>query len=635
MIASTSTAASTMNGRMIVENRAARPMARAAWAMAALFASVPLLSIVYQPVGWGPRLCAGAVALVAASNPFNGLLILAGLGPFAATILALTRTGSAPLNFAEALVLAFVLGTALRRAVSPRDINVPAPIGAATAVLALLSVASLIISAVVLHIERADMNAADQLRSLVVHNYLIGMKPLTSSMLCLESLALMFITADACALDTGRAVRVQRMLVISATAAALLNLVRIVSAALPHPSPWTAFLQQFATVRTNMHFTDLNAAGSYFVLMVFLAVGFLRSAPAQSAVGCLLISAGMWSAGSRTALAAALGIGAAGLLARPGVSRRNLVLSCGLVMLLAVLAAVVWKWYPQGRNLESAGAVFYRINTGKAAIALIKAHPVAGVGPGNFPDMSGLGDNAHNNFLQIAAELGLPAVMLFLFICASALRSAWRAARDSWPAWGLSLGLGAYLVTCLTGHPLLVGGAAYPFWIALGLAVSFGLPTLSGKATRRLAIAAVVVIVATLPPRIVSAARDADVEHSSSGFSKWQQQSDGSRFRWAGGHATFFVSPAARSIRIPLRKAPSAPAAIEVAIYLDGVEANRVILRAEDGEKAVRLNLLRPAKTRFARVDLESRVPGESRPLDVQATDTGGVLMVGRPIPES
>src|SRR4051812_15305361 len=226
MIASTSTAASTMNGRMIVENRAARPMARAAWAMAALFASVPLLSIVYQPVGWGPRLCAGAVALVAASNPFNGLLVLAGLGPFAATILALTRTGSAPLNFAEALVLAFVLGTALRRAVLPRDINVPVPIGAATAVLALLSVASLIISAVVLHIERADMNAADQLRWLVVHNYLIGMKPLTSSMLCLESLALMFITSDACALDTGRAVRVQRMLVISATAAALLNLVR-------------------------------------------------------------------------------------------------------------------------------------------------------------------------------------------------------------------------------------------------------------------------------------------------------------------------------------------------------------------------------------------------------------------------
>jgi hypothetical protein len=144
-----------------------------------------------------------------------------------------------------------------------------------------------------------------------------------------------------------------------------------------------------------------------------------------------------------------------------------------------------------------------------------------------------------------------------------------------------------------------------------------------------------VIIAVTLPARIVSAARDADVEHSSSGFSKWQHQSDGSRYRWAGGRATFFVSPAARSIRIPLRRAPAAPAAIEVTIYLDGIEANRVILRADDGEKTVRLNLLRPAKTRFARVDLESRVPGESRALDIQATETGGVLMVGRPIPES
>ena len=70
-------------------------------------------------------------------------------------------------------------------------------------------------------------------------------------------------------------------------------------------------------------------------------------------------------------------------------------------------------------------------------------------------------------------------------------------------------------------------------------------------------------------------------------------------------------------------------------IYLDGIEANKVILRSDEGEKTVRLNLLRRAKTRFARIDLESRVPGELRTLDVQATDTGGVLMVGRPIPEN
>jgi hypothetical protein len=103
----------------------------------------------------------------------------------------------------------------------------------------------------------------------------------------------------------------------------------------------------------------------------------------------------------------------------------------------------------------------------------------------------------------------------------------------------------------------------------------------------------------------------------------------------AGGHATFYVSPAARSVRIPLRRASLAPATVEVTIYLDGAEANKVILRSDEDEKTVRLNLLRRAKTRFARIDLESRVPGESRTLDIQATETSGVLMVGRPILEN
>src|SRR5262245_3678300 len=300
------------------------------------------------------------------------------------------------------------------------------------------------------------------------------------------------------------------MLMISASAAALLNLLRVFNSALTQPHPWAAFLVQFATVRTNMHFPDLNAAGSYFVLMLFIAAGFLRSSPIQSAAAGVLITAGMWIAGSRTALAAALGVGTAGLFVRPGIGqagigRRNLLLSSGLVVVLVMVALAAWKWYPQGRNLDSAGALAYRIATGRAAIALITAHPFAGVGPGNFYDESGLANNAHNNYLQIAAELGLPPLALFLVVSVSALRSAWASAQQSWPAWGLFLGLGAYLVTCLAGHPLLVAGAAYPFWIALGLAASLGLPVSAGAATKRFVIAAIVIVAATLPVRVTSA----------------------------------------------------------------------------------------------------------------------------------
>jgi hypothetical protein len=266
------------------------------------------------------------------------------------------------------------------------------------------------------------------------------------------------------------------------------------------------------------------------------------------------------------------------------------------------------------------------------------AHPYFGIGPGNFADLSGVSNNAHNNYLQIAAEMGIPAAVVFIYIAAFSVRTSWREARQSLPSWGLCLGLLAYLVTCLAGHPLLVGGAAYPFWMAMGIAaVSTSAPSqeLSKPSATWMSLVAVLVVAATVPLRIAVATRDADVEHSSVGFSKWHQGADGSRYRWAGGRATFYVSPEARSIRIPLRTGPQAPATLDVRIYLDGIEANRVTLRSDEGEKVVRLNLFRRAKTRFARIDLESCLPGETRPLAIEATEAGGVLLVGRPVPES
>jgi hypothetical protein len=276
----------------------------------------------------------------------------------------------------------------------------------------------------------------------------------------------------------------------------------------------------------------------------------------------------------------------------------------------------------------------YRITMARAALSLIAAHPVFGIGPGNFYDTSGLSDNAHNNYLQIGADLGLPAVAFFLCIAAVALHASWRQQSHDNVAWGLTAGLLAYLVTCLAGHPLLVPGAAYPFWMALGLAASFDTRYAWTPAMRWAALASILTVAVTIPWQVSAAVSDADLEHSSAGLSQWQQRTDGSRYRWAGGRAAFYVSPAARSIRIPLRRGPLAPPVLEVRIFLDGAEANRVILR-DDEETIVRLNLIRRSKTRFARIDLEARVLGAAQPLDVRATDSTGVLMVGRLLPES
>jgi len=176
---------------------------------------------------------------------------------------------------------------------------------------------------------------------------------------------------------------------------------------------------------------------------------------------------------------------------------------------------------------------------------------------------------------------------------------------------------------------------AYPFWTALGLAGS-SVPSVrvpSGTA-RGLVAGIVLVFVATLPFRMTQAVRETDLEHASVGLSVWQRQPDGSRYRWAGGRSTFFVDSSARAVRIPLRHGTEDPPTLEVRIFLNRREADRVVLEAGGDWRIVRLILAGDRGAAYSRVDLEATAPGSTVPLDVQATYTGGALMVGRPTVE-
>ncbi len=64
-----------------------------------------------------------------------------------------------------------------------------------------------------------------------------------------------------------------------------------------------------------------------------------------------------------------------------------------------------------------------RIEIWKKSLVSIASHPILGVGIGNFPvvldqniQLSKAGSSAHNIYLQVASEMGIPALLTFLFL---------------------------------------------------------------------------------------------------------------------------------------------------------------------------------------------------------------------------
>jgi putative inorganic carbon (hco3(-)) transporter len=62
------------------------------------------------------------------------------------------------------------------------------------------------------------------------------------------------------------------------------------------------------------------------------------------------------------------------------------------------------------------GSAEQRLELFWRSIEVTKEHPLFGIGPGNFPAISGNWHVTHNTFTQISSEGGLPALVLFLLI---------------------------------------------------------------------------------------------------------------------------------------------------------------------------------------------------------------------------
>jgi len=120
------------------------------------------------------------------------------------------------------------------------------------------------------------------------------------------------------------------------------------------------------------------------------------------------------------------------------------------------------------------------------SLAMVKDYPLTGVGVGNFYRNNvyyknrSMGrwdfENAHNYYLQLSAELGFPAIVLFLsilfFLYFRQILSSGKKADFFLQEISVTpflYGLGAYLITMLTGHPLLLSSQQFLFWAIVAI----------------------------------------------------------------------------------------------------------------------------------------------------------------------
>lgn len=629
----------------IAKQRNFSPASRAGFGMAAAIAAILLASMSPARGGWVMTLLMWGTAALSAVRPFDGLLVLAGLGPIVTILSILIGADVTRIHFSEAIVIAFVLGASLHRTASAERPAVPSRVAWPAVLLIGAAAASALVQSALLAAEQPVPVTTTAFVTQLARDYLVEQNTVIIAIQFALGLLLLLLATDICARMPQRRERVLVMMIAGASGAGVLNVVRLITASMRHDNVWATFVGYLGSARVNVQYPDWNAAGSYFALVLLITAGFVAARRFIYLVPLALIGAALWLTGSRVALAAvpvtlaAMSV----LLLRRAQRRRNVAIAIVLAVAFAAIAAG-WLWYPTQRNDPAAFSVSTRLELWKAGFRMMATDPLFGVGLGRFYVLSpeyAAGtlqtiwrphENAHNYFIQVLAELGVPGLILFLTVIASSLAAVLRRATAAGPLWGLAVGLVAFLLTCLTGHSLVVPDAAAPFWLALGVAASTAQPQLAAAAARRwvrpLAAAAIVLVAVSVPSRIGNAVRNANRENTVIGMSGWQRDESATRFRWAGGKSTFFVQSSGRAIRIPLRRGPDAPATLQVRVFFDGKEAERAMLQGTDWQS---VRLVRPRQGSdgaFFRIDLEAGAGDDSGPID---TAGARVVMVGQP----
>jgi O-antigen ligase len=597
-------------------------------ALAAIPVALTTTVLVFN-VGPAIRSIAALTVGVTLLNPVYGLLLTAFIAPFGQMIAA--AIGAGDFRIGEMIVLAFLTGWLLRALPDRRGPRVAAPdAGWLFAATVVASIAGL---AWQLGRDPGELPATiDQL----VHGYFYSNERigLVHGARLLEGMALAAATVTLFRQRPSVSVTLPIALTASASLAALSSVL------LWRGIGFETALTRYKLIgyRVSAHVPDVNAAGSYFAMTLCLALGMaMRDRGRRRAIWLAVAAAsgvGLWLADSRSAL------GAAGAVVIVAVmwaatsrypARLRAAALAGLIVALLGGAAVRARFLEADPGYRGVG---FRSQFVETSMRMIEARPLFGVGVGQFYPSSPLflspqlawsygAENAHNYFLQIGAELGLVGLVLFAIWVGAAIsraaRALARAPRDA-RLLGAAGGVVVFLITCLTGHPFLIGEVAYPFWLQFGLMAALAGSTLlndaalegrsrQGQRSRRpfslLSAAAAVAMLVSSPMVAAGMALRPPESQAVDGFYGWEALEDGTRFRWTGAYASLFVPADVTRVEIPVRLPTDGRSvrAMGVEVMTGGIDRGRTMVDATWAILSIRLPDAVPP-TRFKRIDL-------------------------------
>ena len=633
---------------------------------------VPLVSFVVSPiVPVVLRAMVVALWLTAIASPHAGLIALVLLVPFGFSWLA--AFDAPPVQYAEALVLA-VLSAALintgvarpeRGQTSANDVRVPS-IVVPSVLFSAVVVCSL---AVVLALSQTGIGIAwpfvRSLATFLATDYLLTPSEqwagIAAASRLLEGVMLLLVVTTLVGRDAERSSR--HLLTAIAVSGGVAAVFAILQLASTFESAGAARgLATFLTSRVASHVSDTNAAGSFLAMTacVALSLGLRRETTTAWRRGGFLLAAAvvvaLWFTGSRAAVAALAVVmvtGAAWTFRRaPWLTAPRLLTVLAIATTIIVIVVALDPRAVDRRGLLN--TISERSAFVATGLGIIKAAPAFGIGIGRYFEASGafmpqsiywfhLRENAHNNFLQIGGELGLIGLAASLWLIGAAAVRLVRGLRakpgDRLLAGGLS-GLAAFVVTWMSGHPLLTPEVAFPFWMLLGASIAradghgvsnsrSAMAAVGIVGRRPLASAWVVVLIlaATVPVRIAREASALDLAGQSFGFYEWEANGTG-RFRWTTPNASFFVPARTTELDVPFsaawadkRRNPTM-----VTIRVDGRMVQKLQTTSGDWT-VVELRLPPPsADQQYRRVDIAT-TPAWS-PAEVLGTRDSRVLGV-------